>query len=413
VPALKVEASGAAAAANGAAAPRKILFVHSSDDLYGADLILLDLVRRLDKQKFEPIVALPTDVPGDGSLTRSLRKEGIRTLGLNMGILRRRFYSLAGVPLFVSRLLYSGWQLVRLIQRESISLVHSHTSAVLPGALAARVTGRPHVWQSLEIIVKPRLVWKATAWLMPRLSERVVSASLTTLEHLCLGDPLNREKGAVFHYGLDSDRIGAGQGTGGEVRKKWGVAPDQAVVGMVARLSEWKGQDHFLNVAARVAKTHPQARFVVVGGTFDPSDRLPEELKRMAAELGIADRVRFDGFRSDIPAVLDALDIFVMPSTLPDPFPTAVLEAMAAGKPVVANAHGGSLEMVVDGVTGFLVPPEQPDAMAAAVRRLLDDPSERLRLGESAQARLLSHFTVDRYVRNWTELYSSVLAQRS
>jgi glycosyltransferase involved in cell wall biosynthesis len=394
-------------------APRKILLVHSSDDLYGADLILLELVRRLDKRRFVPTVVLPTDVFGDGALTRSLRDSGIRTIGLKLGVLRRQFYSPFGVPLFLTRLAVSGWTLARLIRRESIDLVHSHTSAVLPGAFAAWVTGRPHVWQSLEIIVKPRVVWRAMAWLMPRLSERVVGASHATHEHLCLGDGRNREKATVFHYGLDPDRVGAGRGLGAEIRKRWNVSADEPVVGVVARISEWKGQDYFLRVAALVAKTHPRTRFVVVGGTFDGGDHLPEQLKQLAASLGIVDSVRFDGFRTDIPAVLDALDVFVMPSTLPDPFPTAVLEAMAAGKPVVANAHGGSVEMVVDGATGFLVPSDQPEAMAEAVRRLLDDPAARVRFGERAQERLLSHFTVDSYVRNWMDLYTAVLARRA
>src|SRR5262249_47258014 len=139
---------------------------------------------------------------------------------------------------------------------------------------------------------------------------------------------------------------------------------------------------------------------------------LLDELKGLARSLGIADVVRFDGFRSDIPAVLDALDIFVMPSTLPDPFPTAMLEAMAARKPVVANAHGGSVAMIVHEATGVLAPPAQPEAMAHAVRRLLDDPAERQRFGAQARERLVSQFTLDAYVRNWTELYSSVLLRR-
>lgn len=392
-------------------APRRLLFVHSSDDLYGADWILLELVRGLDRRRFQPVVVLPTDVVANGPLTQALRASGIETHGIAMAVLRRRFYTPLGILRFLARLVMSTARLARLIREESIDLVHSHTSAVLAGAFAARLTGRPHLWQTLEIIVKPRFLWRTMSWLMPRLSERVVGASHATHEHLCLGDALNRDKATVFHYGLDARRVDAGRGQGAAVRQAWGVRDGQPVVGVVARVSDWKGQDYFLRVAALVARTHPDARFVIVGGTFEGQAHLIDELAAQARSLGIAEVVRFDGFRADIPAVLDALDIFVMPSTLPDPFPTSVLEAMAAGKPVVANAHGGSVEMLSHELTALLVPPGQPEVMAEAVRRLLDDPEERRRLGERARERLVSHFTLDNYVRNWMSLYDSVLSR--
>jgi glycosyltransferase involved in cell wall biosynthesis len=384
--------------------------VHSSDDLYGADWILLELVRGLDRRRFVPVVVLPTDVVENGPLTQALRAAGIETHGVEMAVLRRRFYNPFGIVLFLSRLVTSTARIARLIRRESIDLVHSHTSAVLAGAFAARITGRPHVWQTLEIIVTPRFLWRTMAWLMPRLSVQVVGASHASHEHLCLGDALNRDKATVFHYGLDARRIEAGRGQGPAVRRAWGVRDGERVVGMVARVSDWKGQDYFLRVAALVAASRSNVRFVIVGGTFKGQEQLIEGLRSMAGSLGIGELVRFDGFRSDIPAVLDALDIFVMPSTLPDPFPTSVLEAMAAARPIVANAHGGSVEMLTHEVTALLVPPGQPAAMAHAVERLLDDPEERRRFGDGAKERLVTHFTLDAYLRNWANLYESVLS---
>jgi glycosyltransferase involved in cell wall biosynthesis len=390
-------------------APRKVLFVHSSDEMYGADRILLDLARHLDRDRYAPLVVLPTDVHREGLLTRELREHSIPTWGLDVAVLRRRLSTARRAPVFLARLAASSLALSRLIRRESVDVVHSHTAAVLPGAFAARFTGRPHVWQTLEIIVEPRVVRRSLAWLMPRMSAAVVAASGPTYDHLCACDPLNRVRARVLRYGIDASRIEAGSGGGARLRREWGIGPDVPLVGVVGRVSTWKGQDYFLEVARRVLATRPGARFAIVGDTFDARSPLVQDLKAQASRLGVQDAVVFAGYRSDIPAVLDALDVFVLPSTLPDPFPTAVLEAMAAARPVVANAHGGCVEMLVHGSTGHLVAPGQPDAMAAAIGELLDDPGLRARMGAAGRERVRSTFTLASYVDGWMGLYDEVL----
>jgi glycosyltransferase involved in cell wall biosynthesis len=390
-------------------APRKVLFVHSSDEMYGADRILLDLARRLDRDRYLPLVVLPTDVHREGLLTQELREHGVPTLGLDIAVLRRRLSTALRAPLFLARLAASSLALSRVIRREAVDLVHSHTAAVLAGAFAARFTARPHVWQTLEIIIEPRLVRRSLAWLMPRMSAAVVAASGPTYDHLCACDPLNRTRARVIRYGIDASRIEAGSGEGARVRREWGIGPTEPLVGVVGRVSAWKGQDYFLEVARRVLATHPAARFAIVGDTFDARSPLVQELKARASRLGLKDAVVFAGYRSDIPAVLDALDVFVLPSTLPDPFPTAVLEAMAAARPVVANAHGGCVEMLVHGDTGSLVPPGKADEMAAAIGPLLDDPGLRARMGTAGRARVRATFTLDSYVDGWMGVYDEVL----
>jgi glycosyltransferase involved in cell wall biosynthesis len=385
-----------------------ILYVHSSDEMYGADLILLQLVEHLALRRFRPIVVLPTDVAYDGRLTTALRERNIKTVHLKTAILRRKYLTPWGSAIYLWRLVMSTVSLVRLIRVESVDIVHSNTTAVTPGALAAWLTGKPHIWHVHEIIVHPRILWRLTSWLLPRLSNRVVAVSEAVCDHLCAGDRFNEKKSIVIHNGIDLKRF-ANLGGGRRVRDEWKVAPEQLLIGMVGRISHWKGQDYFLEVASLVSKNHPEAHFAIVGTTFPGQEKLIDHLKLLSADLGLSAVVTFAGYRSDIPAVLDALDVFVLPSTLPDPFPTVLLEAMATCKPVVANAHGGSIEIIEHEVTGLLVRPDSPEEMAAAINRLLDKPSQRLAMGQRGRERLISAFSLESYVANWQKLYENLV----
>jgi len=391
---------------------RTILYVHSSDEMYGADLILLQLVERLDKARFRPIVVLPTDVPYEGLLTKALQQRNIKTIHMKTAILRRRYLSPLGIILYLYRLVWSTFLLTRLIRKEQVELVHSNTLAVIVGALAARIMRRPHVWHVHEIIVHPHVLWRLTSWMLPRLSDRVVVVSGPTRDHLCEAEPRNEEITTVIHNGIDVKRFDAEPGLGQRVREEWGVLPDQPLVGLIGRVSHWKGQDYFLHIAELVMQRHPEAHFALVGGTFPGDENLVEALKMLAERLDLSTHITISDFRTDIPSVLDAFDIFVLPSTLPDPFPTVVLEAMAAGKPVVANAHGGSIEMVEEGITGCLVKPGRPEAMANAIETLIEHPQEQREMGQAGRRRLNTYFSLESFIANWTALYDSLLPSR-
>jgi glycosyltransferase involved in cell wall biosynthesis len=376
--------------------------------MYGADLILLQLVERLHRDQYIPMVALPTDIRYGESLTRALSQRNIAVVHLKTAILRRKYFTPWGLVRYIALLVGSTLMLVRLVRSESIDVVHSNTVAVIPGALAAWLTGRRHVWHVHEIITRPHLLWRFTSWLLPRLSDRVVAVSRSTLEHLCRADARNRTRGTVIYNGIDTTRFESIQGKGQLVRKEFGVEEDQVLVGMIGRVSHWKGQRYFVQVANQVLKTHPNARFALVGGVFPGQEYLVDELWHLIRELHLEPYVVVEGLRSDVPAVLDAFDVFVLPSTLPDPFPTVVLEAMAARRPVVANAHGGSTEMVAHGETGFLVDPHCPDEMAHAICRLIDSPDERNLMGQRGRERLLSCFSLDAFIVKWHTIYDAL-----
>ncbi|HDQ16373.1 MAG TPA: glycosyltransferase, partial [Bacteroidetes bacterium] len=319
----------------------KILYVHSSDEMYGADLSLLQLVIRLDQSIFEPIVVLPNDVSYAGLLSKALAEHDIRVLKCRMAILRRKYFNPLGIIFYLWRLMVSTFHFIDFIKHEGIDIVHTNTIAVIPGALAAWLTRKPHIWHVREIIVQPKLLWRLTSWIVSRLSTRVIVNSVHTKEHLCAGNQHNRPKTDVVYNGIDVERFDAGKGKGHLVREEWGILDGQLLVGMVGRVSHWKGQEYFLRVAKLVSSQHPETRFALVGGTAPGQEGYFLRLKSIVEDLSLENLVILSDYRTDIPVVLDAYDIFVLPSTQPEPFGNVVLEAMAMRKPVIANAHGG------------------------------------------------------------------------
>jgi glycosyltransferase involved in cell wall biosynthesis len=390
--------------------PHTILYVHSSDEMYGADQILLELVKGLDRTYFRPVVVVPTDVKYQGLLSKALNELGIKTIPLKTAILRRKFFTPWGIPIYLVRLLFSTLALVKIIHQERVEIVHSNTAAVIPGALASFLTRKKHVWHIHEIIVHPRVLWRFTSWLLPRLSDQVVAVSEATRQHLCNGNARNKDKSIVIYNGIDPVRFEDVERSASlSLRQEWDVEPDQILIGMLGRISHWKGQEYFLDVANLLSQVQPDTRFALVGGTFPGQEDLAQQIKARIQELNISSKVILSDFRSDIPVILGAYDIFVLPSTLPDPFPTVVLEAMASKKPIVANAHGGSVEMVENKVTGFLVPPDKPEKMAESIEYLVQNPEEREKMGRMGFERLKTLFSRQAFIEKWTNLYQALL----
>lgn len=191
--------------------------------------------------------------------------------------------------------------------------------------------------------------------------------------------------------------VEAGQAISQEAaRQALGLPPGSRVVLLVSRLERWKGVDVAVEAAAQLLPRRPQTLFVHAGGRQRRDHVYADALQLRAAQLG--DRWRFLGHVSpeELAAWYRAADLFVHPNCGPEPFGMAVVEAMAAGLPVVASGLGGPTEVITDGVDGVLVPPGDPAALARAISDLLGDSAERARLGNAAQARAVA-FSVDAY----------------
>jgi glycosyltransferase involved in cell wall biosynthesis len=392
------------------ASPQNILVVHNNNDLYGAEKVLLELLSRLDRRRFVPIVVLPTDTRHIKRLSPELAKLNIECCFIPLGVLRRKYFKLQKLPRFSFELLAGVRQLVRLIRKRNIALVHTNTNTILASPLAARLTRVPHVWSIHELMVEPATVRSALHYLIPRFSTRVVTVSQAVRDHM-LKDAAKFAGRFTFVRGaIDVEPFLNAKGRA-RVRAEWGVREGEVLIGMAGRVTRWKGQSIFVQAAKLIAEQHAEAKFAAVGGVFDTERFYMDRFRKEVRDAGLENKLTINDFRADMPDVFAAFDVFVLPSILPEPFGLVVIEAMASGKPVVATAPGGPSETVVDGETGFLVPPSDASAMVQALEVLLADPQRRVSMGDAGRRRACEMFSLPRYVTEFEELYDAVLKE--
>jgi glycosyltransferase involved in cell wall biosynthesis len=344
-----------------------------------------------------------------GPLADALTDRGVEVATFPLGALRRSFR-----PDYLAAVAWNNlsgaMRLARLIREQDVALVHSNNSHVLAGALAARMTGRPHIAHVRENILPPRAVSLAVARAFFLLSDRAIVVSRGAAAEF-LGAHASHRKVRVIYNGVDLPAFDP-DAEPGLVRERLGWPREELHVGIVARLTPWKGHQVFLEAAALVAKGRPGVRFVIVGDADTPRNQAyKRELEVRARQLGIAERVRWTGFVSPPQALISALDVVVVPSVRPEPFGRAVVEAMASRRPVVATNRGGPPE-ILSGGGGLLVRPADAQALADAVLLLLRDDDLRLEMGRVALAEAHRRFDIRSHVKAVTSVYDEVLHHR-
>lgn len=387
------------------AAKPGVLFLHQGGELYGSDLVFYQAVKAL-APCVEPIIILDNA----GPLVEKLREVSDRVEIFDLGVLRRKFFSPAGIFRNTFAILRSVFYLWRLIKRENIGLVYTNTIGVLPGAIVAKLTGKPHIWHIHEILVKPAWLAKILANLVLSLSRRVIANSNSTAQYLIRSGRGNTDRIAVVHNGIALERLQRSPESAAEWRTKLGLSDDLIVIGLIGRIHPFKGQDCIVDVACRM-KSMGFENFcvLVIGDVYEGYEWFLEQIKAKIQELELTQHFYFCGYQQDIAGILSAVDISVVPSTLPESFGLVTVEAMAAAKPVVATALGGSTEIVVDGVTGFLVPVNEPAQMAQRLIQLARDPKLRQTMGERGRERALTLFSLERFEKGIRQSVQEIL----
>jgi glycosyltransferase involved in cell wall biosynthesis len=298
--------------------------------------------------------------------------------------------------------------LVRLARERKARILHVHGYAAADfGRLAARRVGAALVLH--EHFADPRMPsYQALAdRALASLTDRAIAVSESTREFLVRRRHVPASRVRLIWNGAPLEEFApVSPEKAAAVRRELGVPADALVIGSIGRLNEQKGHRYLIEAAARALAAAPRARVLVVG-----DGDLGGALKDQARALGIADRVVFAGHRDDVPAVLGAVDVFCISSTY-EGTPLTLFEAMAAGKAIVSTAVDGCREVLEDGVTGLLVPPRDPDALAAALAQLLSDPSRRESLGRAAR-QASARYDIQTCVDAMQALYDEVLRERS
>ena len=302
------------------------------------------------------------------------------------------------------KLVLSLYRLLLVIKRERPTIIHAFLPLVVfIGALAGRIVRVPMVITSRRGFGTHQdryFVLKALDHFANILSHRVIVNSRAVWKDMIERDHIDESKLYLIYNGIDSIPFEDALQDREEGRKELGVEIDERVVIVVANLIKYKGHLDFLKAAKKVMDKIPKTRFLLVG-----EDRgIQKHLEWKCHELGISSQVKFMGQRNDIPQLLALSELSVLPSH-EEGFSNTILESMAAGLPVVATNVGGNPEAVLDGKTGWLVPPENPTVMAEKIIDLLSNPERARSWGEQGRKRVKKLFTVEEMVKNHLELY--------
>jgi len=367
---------------------KKISVMHllTSFQVGGAETVALQLCRAMNGSVYRILACC---LKKSGPMASRFQAAGVETFALS------NCRTMRGLDLaLLSRL-------VTLLRRERVHLLHCHNSFPREyGAMAAMLSGVPvvvgtqHAVWSDGTIERPPIL----ARLMNPFVTHFVAVADHVLQAATSTGHIQRERASVIYNGVDVRRF----------RPRRYRTPKQSniEIGCVARLSHEKRHDVLLQAIAQLAPKYKNVRLHLVG---DGPSR--GALETQAGYLGLGRNVRFLGLRNDVPEWLRAMEVLVLGSAT-EGLPLTILEAMASGLPVVATSVGGVPEMVEDGVNGFLVPPEDPVALAAALERLVKDRDLRLRMGRKGREIAVKKFSLDIAVRKHEELYLKLLREK-
>jgi L-malate glycosyltransferase len=365
--------------------PIPVLFVHYGEQwIRGSEQLLLDLMRRLDPGQVRPILWT-----NGTEMAAASEAAGLPTYRTDFS-----YYLDYNSP-FPNPARYAGFvrQGLALVRRHGVRVIHANSAAPVQWMLpVARLSGR-----KLLVHLHSSYLRRSRVVLGLRHVDLAVGVSASVLAGL-RADGVEERRLRVIYNGIDTARLErAGTGEGAALRARLGLADGEVLVAAVGSLIARKGVDVLLRALALLPAG--AVRLLVAG---DGAERAA--LERMAGELGVAGQVDFLGYCADPGPVYRAADIVALASR-GEALPLVLLEAACLGRPVVATAVGGVAEAVADGATGLLVPPDDPPALAAALRRLIADAGLRARMGAAGQARVREGFSLEGMVGAFLDTY--------
>lgn len=365
----------------------RVLFLNHSSELGGGELSLLEYLAGRPDNKAVVLFQ-------DGPLLDQLRKHDIPVeilAGMDGVLTMKRSSGLGDSIRAALGGLGSIDRLARRMRWADMVYTNSQKATVI-GAVAAMIARRPMIWHLHDIMTSPGFsgtARKVAIALTNRAAKLVIANSQATADaYRQIG---GNKPITVIPNGIDPGKFQDQDRRHNHLRlaEELGIG-NQPILGLFGRISPWKGQD----VAIRALADIPDAHLVLVGGALFGQQDLLEQLKSQAVAAGLADRVHFLGFRRDIPELLSSVDIALHCSTEAEPFGRVIVEAMMAGTPVIVTRGGGATEIVTQTQSDLMVPPHDPEALAAAVNSLLENPDLTLAHARSIQAKAIELYDI-------------------
>ena len=368
----------------------RIIAFHPSNELYGADRILALALGSFPKET-EKVLYLPKDGVLTGYLQEHVENITIK-IEPSMPIIYRSLFTPLGIIKFVRNWMRFRAILKRERQDGNFRVAYVNTLSccfILPLLKRLEIPRFTHVHEILE---HPKFIAKLTARMLKRYSDAVVCVSEAVLKNLKGLEPSLDHKLIRLHNGIPPI-----QAHKRKVNKKLKFY-------LFGRIMPKKGQWYLIDAIRELPKESlKRCEFVIMGGVLKGMEHLLSGLKEKIESSQLEESVHIKGFSNDISSAMADADICLVPSLMKDPFPTTVLEAMSAGKPVIATNHGGAAEVITNGVNGFLVAPNQPGELASAMHRFIEGSADHRSFGEEAKANFEARFTLDTFRGNWME----------
>ena len=367
-----------------------ILYLHEAAQVSGAENSLLNLVRMIDRNTFNPVFACPDTGPFASKISGS----GVKVHPITFPAVRR----MAGVASTVRRL-------CMIVEKEGVDLIHSNS---IRTHIYAAITGKfkkiPVVWHQRNLLIDELADPDRILSFIP---DRIICNSHAVAKRFVVNGRLP-EKVIVIYNGVDTN-IFRPRIDRGDIRRKLGIAAGEIVVGIASRFHPNKGHAVFFEAASILKASGLYCKFLVAGdAVFENTRYMEKRLRDIVAGLGIEDRVIFAGFREDMPEVYAAMDIFVLTSEI-EACARVIIEAMSSGLPVVGTDSGGTPEIIQGAVTGFMIKPRDARALADKIAYLVNNPAVAKEMGATGRRRVEEHFSIEKNARQTESAYLEIL----
>jgi glycosyltransferase involved in cell wall biosynthesis len=365
---------------------KKLLLLHSSNDLYGASKIFLQLIDLLTKNGFDIHVI----VPEKGMLDDFLNKKNITVSYHELGVLRKKYLN----PLGLFNRLVTNIKAIKLlskyIKNHSIDLVYTNTSTILCGGIAAKQNGITSLFHVHEIPTGNKLYEFFSGKIINRISNKVLTVSNSVKKHwLKYIDDKKIERiynGIIFSKTDYLNKIDRDQ--------------DDFVITSVARLIPYKGHIYLIDIANELIKKSTKFKFLILGDTLSNYVSYEKSVKQKVKDLGLENQIKFLGFREDVSSILKQSNLFIHPAIAPDPLPTVLFESLHNDLPTVATNLGGAIEILDNGNNGLLVPYNDPKKAANLINEYCSNTKLQKKHLENSKKNFKTNFSSASFNKN-------------
>ena len=386
--------------------PLRIAYIDQRGELGGAEHLLLTLLGGLPGETIKPLLICGQD----GPFPREAGRLGVQTYiiplpyfcSLSFVVNQRKVFNPVAALWNLQSVILSAWRIKLHLQSLRVDLIHTNSDfAHIYGGLAARLLGIPCVWYFHDLIETRRLlgmavlVWRVLARM---LACRVVGVSNAVVQALSLG-----ARGCVIYAG-HRERVNKNDS---DLRARFNLPADSKLIGYIGRIGYAKGVDILAESAQQVISVEPRSHFLVFGEALFGQTRYKHALVEAVHQMKLENHWHWVGYDSEAAHSMPALDLVVLPSRR-EALPLVLLEAAMAKKAAIAARVGGNTEVIIDGETGILVPPENPEELASAILQLIQAPNLADKMGRMANQRVRHVFDPKRFYAGFLQLYASL-----